>query len=266
MSAFVPGAPRLKPRLVNGGPVGAAWFILGSETLVEVACRHDPDAIAIDMQHGLFDRRSLEAAVTASTAPVLVRTRDAQDASIGEALDAGAEGVIVPLIETADAARSVASACRYPPAGHRSGGGIRPLADFSAHARKANDGIVAGVMIETRKGVEAAIEIAKSGVDFVFIGTGDLALSLGAAPGTKTHDAACAKVLAAATEAKIPCGIFTMTPEAAIARTREGFALTVASNDLSAFEDSTRAALSLHRAGAKPRRRRKRAPLQGDRA
>ena len=250
MSLFDPKNPRLKPRIAAGEPVGVVWLTLGLPTLAEIASRHGPDAVVVDMQHGLFDRLSLEATIAAATVPVLVRTRDDHPASIGEALDAGAEGVIVPLVETAEAARQAARACRYPPAGHRSGGGIRPLADFAAHIAHSSDGLVAAVMIETAAGVEAAAEIADSGVDMVFIGTGDLALSLGTAPGSEAHEAACQTVLAACRKAGIPCGVFAMAPEAAVARIAQGFALTVASIDIEAFESTTKAALATFRAGA----------------
>ena len=167
------------------------------------------------MQHGLFDRRGLEASigVLPNGIPALVRTRDDADASIGEALDAGAEGVLVPLVESGAQAERIVRACRYPPAGHRSGGGIRPLADFGLHAAHANDGVLAGVMIETRAGLDAAEEIAGSGADLVFIGTGDLALSLGAAPGSETHEAACLRILAACKAAgRSPAAASPWTP------------------------------------------------------
>ncbi|WMS41462.1 aldolase/citrate lyase family protein [Acuticoccus sp. MNP-M23] len=242
-----PKKARLKKALKAGGPLGVAWFTLGAPVLIEVAGRHGMDAVVIDMQHGLFDRLSLEAAITASSAPVLVRTRDDAAASIGEALDAGAEGVLVPLVESAEAAAAVVSACRYPPAGHRSGGGVRPLADFGTYSATANNAVVAGVMIETAKGLEAAAEIAASGVDMVFIGTGDLALSLGVAPGSDAHNAACARILAACKAAKTPCGVFAMSAAAAVARIGEGYALSVTTIDVAAFETRTAEDLALFR-------------------
>ncbi|MEM6761706.1 MAG: aldolase/citrate lyase family protein [Pseudomonadota bacterium] len=251
MSAFDPRSPRLKPAL-GKRPLGAVWFTLGSVVLLEVAARHRPDAVVIDMQHGLFDRLSLEAAVASAGAPTLVRTRDDAPASIGEALDAGAEGVIVPLVESATAAQAVASACRYPPDGTRSGGGIRPLADFGAHSAHANGGIVAGVMIETASGVTHAAEIARSGVDLVFVGTGDLALSLGTEPGSAAHAEACTAVLTACREAKVPCGVFAMDGASAAARIRQGFDLAVAAIDLNAFEAAIRSETSTFRAEASP--------------
>ena len=255
---FDPKVPLLKPRLARGEAIGAAWFTIGDPTLLEIAARYELGTVVIDMQHGLFDRRGLEASigVLPRDIPALVRTRDDADASIGEALDAGAEGVLVPLVESGAQAERIAHACRYPPAGHRSGGGVRPLADFEAHAAHANDWVLAGVMIETQAGLDAAEEIAGSGVDLVFIGTGDLALSLGVAPGSKAHEAACLRILAACKASGIPCGCFAMDAASAIRRAEQGFALTVAMIDLVLFESGVAAASEAWRARAvKPSRK-----------
>src|SRR5213076_3019406 len=109
--------------------------------------------------------------------PILVRTAENSAISISQALDTGAEGVIVPLIETDEQAAAAVAAARFPPHGQRSGGGVRPLTrDYAA----ANDRTVVGVMIETERAVHNASAIANTkGIDFVFIGTGDLAISLG---------------------------------------------------------------------------------------
>ncbi len=250
---FDPKSPRLKPALASSRPIGAAWFTLGDPSLIEIATRTAPlDAVVLDLQHGLFGRREMEAAIGAlpGDVPGLVRTRDDAPASIGEALDAGAEGVLVPLVESAAQAAAVARACRYPPNGHRSGGGIRPLADFEAHAVHANDGIVAGVMIETASGVEAADAIARSGVDLVFIGTGDLALSLGTAPGGEAHESACLRIRDACRDAGIPSGCFAMNAEGARRRVEQGFALTVSVIDLVVVEAGFAAAAKAWRGEA----------------
>ncbi|MEM8552167.1 MAG: aldolase/citrate lyase family protein [Pseudomonadota bacterium] len=256
MSLFNPAKPTVKPALKHGQPLCAFWFAMGSVAAIEIAARAKPDVCVIDMQHGLFDRVSLEAAVLTAPCPVLVRTRDAAPASISEALDAGAEGVIVPLVESAKAATAVAQSCRYPPDGIRSGGGIRPLADFAAHVELANQGVVAGVMIETAAGVKAARAIARSGVDLIFIGTGDLSLSLGTPPGSEAHSAAMATILKAAQEAQVPCGAFAMSGAQAAERIGEGYALTVAAIDQTAIETSMASELAAARAAMKPRRRR----------
>ena len=75
MTLFDPAAPRLKPRLAAGEPTGVAWFTLGNATLIEIASRHRPDAIVIDMQHGLFDRMRLEDAAGRPTRDRVERRR-----------------------------------------------------------------------------------------------------------------------------------------------------------------------------------------------
>jgi 2-keto-3-deoxy-L-rhamnonate aldolase RhmA len=238
---FDPINPSPKSRLGGGAPLGLAWFALGSPALVEIAVAAGAEAVVIDMQHGLFDRMTLEAAVAVVPAgvPCLVRVEDQTPAAIGRALDAGAEGIIVPLVESADEARRAAAACHYPPKGVRSGGGIRPLRDFAGYRRAADDAIAFGVMVETAAGVADAEAIAAAAhVDFVFIGTGDLALSLGTTPATQAAFVrACHDVRAAAAAAGKPCGIFTMDAAAAAARAPEGFVVTVVANDISVVTD-----------------------------
>ena len=80
---------------------------------------------------------------------MLVRLADLQPASIAEALDAGAEGVLAPLVETAEQARALAAAAHYPPKGVRSGGGVRPGRDFAAYVARARTQTIVGAMIET---------------------------------------------------------------------------------------------------------------------
>ena len=238
---FDPRKPSLKRRIKDGSGIGAFWLALGNVTLIETAVAAGAEAIIIDMQHGLFDRASLEAAIgcVPSDVPCLVRTADDAPASIGTALDAGAEGVIVPLVESGKQAAAAASAAHFPPKGIRSGGGIRPLRDFGAYLTAAPDAITVGVMIETRKGVANAAAIAKAkSVDFVFIGTGDLALSLGTSPGSAAHSRACASILKACRKAGTPCGTFSFGGESAAAKIAEGYALTVVHNDVSAMTDA----------------------------
>ncbi len=230
--------PTLKVRLAKGPPLGVFWFALGSLALIEAAVAAGAEAVVIDMQHGLFSRQDLEAAVGLVPAhvPCLVRVEDHTAAAIGRALDAGAEGVIVPLIETAEQASAMAAASHYPPIGHRSGGGVRPLRDFGPYRKAADRAITVGVMIETATGVSNAAGIAAAEhVDFVFIGTGDLALSLGGSLDvTDAHEAACREILAACQKAGTPCGTFTGDAAAAASRLAEGYWMSVVANDISA--------------------------------
>jgi 2-keto-3-deoxy-L-rhamnonate aldolase RhmA len=218
-------------------PVAALWMAMGSTAIIELAGAARADAIVIDMQHGLWDRMSLEAAVgTARTAAaVLVRVAENSAPAIGQALDAGAEGVIVPLVDDGAAAARAVTAARFPPQGRRSGGGVRPLAGgFLDYYTSATEHTVVGVMIETPCGVTNAAAIAQTpGVDFILIGTGDLAVSIGGGAGADARrEDACRRVLKACRSAAIPCAIYTPTADDAIARVREGYAMVVAANDV----------------------------------
>jgi 2-dehydro-3-deoxyglucarate aldolase/4-hydroxy-2-oxoheptanedioate aldolase len=232
---FDPKNPTLKRRLTQGPGLGAFWFALGNVPLIEMAVCAGAEAVIIDMQHGLFERNALEAAIGAVPSPVpcLVRVEDGTPTALARALDAGAEGVIVPMVETASQAEDAARACHYPPKGHRSGGGVRPLHDFRGYVEAAPDVIAVGVMIETKLGLKnaAAIAAAKN-VDFVFIGPGDLSLSLGKAPGSKEHARACAAVRKACRKVGKPCGTFTFGGKDAAAKIAEGYALTIVTDDI----------------------------------
>lgn len=246
-----PSRPTFRARLARGEPMAALWLALGAPALAELAARALPDAIVLDLQHGLWDRAGIEAAagVVPPSVPLLARVAENRAAAIGTALDAGCEGVIVPLVESGAEAAAAVAAARYPPHGLRSGGGIRPLMDFPAHVAAARE-VAAVVMIETAAGVARAAEIAAvPGLDMVFIGTGDLALSLGAAPGEAAHEGACRAVLAACRAAGLPCGIFTMSPAAARARAAEGYALTVAANDAGLIAEGFAGAVRALRGG-----------------
>jgi kynurenine formamidase/2-keto-3-deoxy-L-rhamnonate aldolase RhmA len=227
----------LRHRIGQGESIGLIWMALGSSSVVELAAQARPDAIVIDAQHGLWDRKSIEdtIGIVSKAAPVLVRVAENSQGSIGQALDAGAEGVIVPLIETDLDAAAAVSAARFPPEGTRSGGGVRPLGgDFGAYYQSRLRRTVVGVMIETVRGVRQAAAIANApGVDFVLIGTGDLAISLGGFPHVdQRHEEACKTVLAACKAANIPCGIYTGNAEAAKARRNEGYPIVVVANDI----------------------------------
>lgn len=232
---FNPAQPTLKARIAAGDCIAVSWLSLGSAALAEAAARARPDAVVIDMQHGLWDRRELEAAigVVPGHTPVIVRVAENSATAIGMALDAGAEGVIVPMIESAEQSRHAVRCAKYPPHGIRSAGGVRPLMDFGAYVEGAKH-IVVMVMIETAAGLANAREIAAvEGLDMVFIGTGDLALSLeiGAADASK-HAEACAEIKRACDDASVPCGAFTGTTDAARQRRDAGYRMVVAANDI----------------------------------
>ena len=232
---FNPAYPTLKARIASGECLGVSWLSLGSVALVEAAMRANPDAIVIDLQHGLWERRDLEAAIgiVPPDIPVIVRVAENSALAVGTALDAGAEGVMVPLIESREQAQQAIRYAKYPPAGVRSGGGVRPLQDFPAYLKGAGQ-IAVLLMIETDAGLANAREIAaEQGFDMVFIGTGDLGLSLQTTPGDPQKLAdACTAIKQACESASLPCGAFTGTLEAALERRAQGFRMVVVASDI----------------------------------
>jgi 2-dehydro-3-deoxyglucarate aldolase/4-hydroxy-2-oxoheptanedioate aldolase len=225
---------RLKTWLASGQAVGCHWLALGAPVLAELAADAGAQTIVFDVQHGRWGRDELENAVAAvaGRAPTLVRAADASDFAIGSALDAGIQGIIVPMISSAAACAEVVAASRFPPLGRRSGGGARPMADFGAYRRATAELLVVGVMIETVEGVEAAEAIAATpGLDLIFIGPSDLSLALGGGPGSPVFDDALARVLAAGEAAGVPVGIYTGDAAQAVQRAKQGFRFVVAASD-----------------------------------
>jgi 2-keto-3-deoxy-L-rhamnonate aldolase RhmA/NAD(P)-dependent dehydrogenase (short-subunit alcohol dehydrogenase family) len=247
----------LLERLASGGAVGSLWVGLGSVAAAEVMAEGRPDAMIFDMQHGLWDRRSLYhgfAAVRAKTEPV-VRVAANDPAAIGDALDLGAVGVIVPLIESAEEARAAVAAAKYPPEGRRSAGGVRTMLDFTPYAKAANRQTLLSVMIETEKGLKSAAAIAAvPGVDLIFIGPSDLSLSLGVFPdlGAK-HEQALHAILAACRKAGKPCGLFTFHSTNALDRLRQGFQWMVLGNDQDFLQAAGRANVARFAGGERGR-------------
>lgn len=223
----------LTSRWRAGEATFGVWLSLGSPAIAELAAEHAPDAIVLDAQHGLWERASLEWALglTGQSAG-LVRVARNRPELIGQALDAGASGVIVPMVNTAEDAAQAVAAAHYPPVGMRSGGGIRPLRDMADYMARCRDETAVCVMIETAEGLTNAAAIAATpGVDMVFIGPGDLGLSLndqGAG-----LEAAVGQIREACAAAGVACGTFTSGPEAARARAAEGFRFVITGDDVS---------------------------------
>lgn len=157
------------------------WSLLGP-TAAETVSHGKPGWIGLDAQHGFYDDRAVRDALHVITAvDALVRVPSHDGGAIGRALDAGARGVIIPMIETAAQAALAAAAVRYPAVGARSWG---PFAEYWGRQEtaidEANAQAVCGVMIETRRGLDHVEEIAATpGVDMIFVGPYDLAISLG---------------------------------------------------------------------------------------
>lgn len=230
-------------KLRRGEPASCVWLSLGSVALAEIAAEQSPDAVVLDSQHGLWDVTSTHAALAAVApyATPLVRVAANTGHAIGSALDAGAQGVIVPLIDTAEQAVAAVAAARFPPVGGRSGGGVRPLRDFPAYVADCAAETLVALMIETRAGLDNAAAIAAvAGIDMIFIGPGDLGLALG---DPSALEPAIAVILDAARAAGVPCGIFTGDAPMARRRIAQGFAFVVAAEDAGLNRRAVAAAL-----------------------
>jgi 4-hydroxy-2-oxoheptanedioate aldolase len=202
------------------------WCSVNNAVMLGVLARSAFDWIALDAQHGEFDRRAVIDAgrVLASGGHAFaVRVSAVNAAEIGWALDAGASTVIVPQVDTADDARIAASAAHYPPAGTRSWGPLAPLWGLEATAASAATPQVA-VMIESAQALANVEAIASTpGVDLLFVGPFDLSLSLGISLDAllSNETGPLLAIRAAADAAGIGLGAYAGTPErASVLRSR----------------------------------------------
>lgn len=201
---------------VQRGP----FLAVPSPMVVEIACGSKPDFVCIDMEHGPISPETGEAMVRAAAVQhvaALVRVPGVDAAAIGQALDWGAAGVLVPRVDSAQDAARVVDAARYPPEGMRGAGPGRASGygrDISgALARAAHETVVA-VQVETVAGLDAVAEIAAvPGVDLVFIGPGDLGIGLAAAGRPEPLAEAIETILNACAAADRPAAIFAMNSQ-----------------------------------------------------
>ncbi len=146
------------------------WLSLANSYTAEAISKLGFDWVCIDMQHGLIDYSDLTSmlpAISSSDATPLVRVPWNEPYEIMKALDAGAYGVIVPMVNNREEAAQAVAACRYPPDGTRSFGPIRAaLYAGNGYAQEANDQLACIAMIETVEGIENDEEIvATPGLD-----------------------------------------------------------------------------------------------------
>lgn len=177
---------RLKARLAAGETVCAAWLEFGAPDVAEALVHAGWDVIVIDCEHGaagLEDGLKLIRAVESAGGEAVVRVPDGQEATLKRALDRGARSLMVPMVNSAEIAASVAGFCRYPPDGRR--GYAAPIvraSDFGARAdyrAMASDELLLMVQIEHIDAVrDLDAIVATPGVDMAFVGPNDLAGSL----------------------------------------------------------------------------------------
>jgi 4-hydroxy-2-oxoheptanedioate aldolase len=234
------------------------WAAIPSGFSAEVVARTGPDYVCVDQQHGLTGDDALPEllrAIAAGGAMPIARVPANYPYLIGRALDLGALGVVVPLIEDAEAAARAVAACRYPPAGTRSYGPIRAAdALGSTDPDALGSEVLCFVMVETRRGLDNVDAIAATpGLDGIYIGPSDLAIGLGLKPGpdesSEEHAQAVEAILAACLRHGVVPGIQCRVGEAAAARAAQGFRLVTKCLDFGVMRTGVARELALARGG-----------------
>lgn len=242
----------------NGAAALNGWIALPSPLAAEAMARAGWDSLTIDLQHGTADYADLLALLPiiekAGIAPI-VRVSWLDEALIMRALDAGAIGIIAPMIQTAAEAKRLVDACLYPPLGGRSYGPVRArLAQAGSYTiDAANAEILPFAMIETRqavKNLDAILQVP--GLGGIYIGPADLALSHGFTPGFDRQEQEMLglldHILARCDAVGLPCGLHCGLPDYAARMAARGFSLLTVGSDARFIEISANAAVADFRA------------------
>ena len=223
-------------KLRAGGMTSGISVSLDSPDLAELAAHIGFDYIWLEWQHGQFSEHTLNNAIArflpVDTAPI-VRVKSHEPGTINHALDMGAMGVIVPMVETAEEARAIAHVTYYPPLGRRSTGGMRLALLGDDYTERANDEMLLVVMVETESAIANVAEImAVPGVDVVLIGPGDLMLDVQAqGKDAAHHERLVQQVLTASQQTGIAAGYVCPNLEVADERVAQGFRFVSCGSD-----------------------------------
>lgn len=199
-----------------------SWLAIPNAWTTEILAKTGFDACTIDMQHGLADYQTavamLQAISTTETVP-LVRVPWNEPILIMRMLDAGAYGIIAPMINTKEEVKAFVESCRYPPLGMRSYGPIRASLTYgNDYLKHANQEVLAIAMIETREGLKNIEDIASiEGLNGFYIGTMDLSISLGLKQLGSLHDttliSSIEKIIEVAQKHNLVVGIHSKSTE-----------------------------------------------------
>ncbi len=231
---------RLRTLWKSGGAAVNGWLAIPNSFSAETMAHQGWDSLTIDLQHGVVDYQAmipmLQAISTTATVPV-VRVPWLEPGILMKTLDAGAYGVICPMVNTREDAQKLVAYTHYAPRGTRSFGPVRALlysgADYPTHA---NDTIVTFAMIETAKALDNLDDILSvEGLDAIYIGPSDLSLALGCNPTFDDLDPAAAQavdhILARAKAHGVVAGIHNGSTDAALKRIAKGFQFVTVSSD-----------------------------------
>jgi 2-keto-3-deoxy-L-rhamnonate aldolase RhmA len=231
----------LRQKIASGSPALGLWVTLESPSITEIAVALGLDWVVIDAEHGHLDWKEILEhlrALSRSTTVGLVRIATLDTGLVKRALDIGADGVVIPWIESASQAREAVSMATYPPEGRRGIGGERATAwgqAFIEHTAEANELVLVVPIIETAEGVANAAQIAAvDGIELVFFGPADLSASYGhrgAWEGGPTAERILA-VKDVALAAGKNCGIMCTSAEDLRQRIAQGFRMVGVASDV----------------------------------
>lgn len=211
----------MKDRMKNGQPVyGMFLSEIPAPNLLRLMQAAGVDYVIVDCEHGYFDDSQVAAIAAVGNGigfPVIVRIPEISRVCIQKYLDAGVDGILVPMLETPEQARELVALGKYAPDGKRGISTMRPHSNYNPgslteYMQKANQRTMLFAQIETEKGVEHVAEISKiPGIDGIFIGPNDLSSDLGH-PGSFADtemEEMIIGVIASAKEANVPVGIIS---------------------------------------------------------
>jgi 4-hydroxy-2-oxoheptanedioate aldolase len=249
---------KIKELWKSGGAAVNGWLAIPNGFSAETMAQAGWDSVTVDLQHGVQDYMSMVTCFQAMQAhPVLpmVRVPWNEPGIVGKVLDAGAYGVICPMVNTVEAAKAFVSYCRYPPAGDRSNGPIRAgiYGVSTGYQKTANEEILCIPMIETREAIanlDAILDVP--GVDAVYIGPSDLGFSHGLIPILDREEpemlAIFEKVVAATAKRGLAAGIHCGSTKYAKRAIGMGFKLVTIGSDATFIAQGAKATVAEMRA------------------
>jgi len=250
---------KVRTILKSGGTVVNGWLGIPSSASAESMARCGWDSLVVDLQHGLVDYTDavpMLQAISQTDATPMARVPWNMPDIIMKLLDAGAYGIVCPMINTRAECEEFVANCRYAPQGRRSFGPIRAVMYGGADYWKyANETILTFAMIETQQALDNLDSILQTpGLDAIYVGPADLGLSLGYQPmGDPTEPKvmdAIKFIIAAAKKHKIPAGIHCFAPAWAKEMIGLGYQLVTLGSDNSLMQVAARAAVAATREGA----------------
>jgi len=229
----------LRELWASGAPTFGAWLTVPSSVSAETAARAGFDFVCADNQHGAIDYQAtvniVQGVLLGGSRPI-ARVPWNEPGIIGKMLDAGVQGVVVPMVNTVAEAEAVVRACRYPPLGERSHGPVMAGMRTSDYAAGANDHVATIPMIETVTAVGNIDDILSvPGVDAIYVGPADLSLSLGLPPGNNDDRSEFTEALLTITAACRRHGVVPgihATGALAERRVEQGFHMITVAGDL----------------------------------